>query len=552
MSIICDINNISRDNLNKEQVLLINLSFEDRKRNKSWELKKNYDSIIIYFNDLVNKISNISNPPMISQCNNNLELFISKLKEYLNNLLTRKDIYKLYSFQKFFEFPDELLGKPILIDSLSNITEYNILDFYFYEPYLFISSGNLNSIKALSFLVSFYEVKGFYLIYEINSANSYGEKKLKEIYKKENEKYVTKIKIIKNFLMLGYNNGSVEIFNLNMDKKLPSIYSTIENIESKMSINENYKIANMFCQLEKGLLYIFIEKDKKVCIYDINNGNHIKDIQLTDSSIAFSYINFSMNKIFIIDYYGTFKMYELIGLTNTVKLLQVSFTKLNDISATEIFNEKNNEQTINIFVGTSDKVHLYQYSNKDNIFSLKISCNIQFKIKSISYVNQYKCLLVGCNNGTIQIWKDSSKYPEYIIESGYLDIDKLFYDNKNKYIFISMKRFLKIMEINLEKILNDDEYEEENKNKNIIGETIKDEGDKAEENNMIKLMKAYQTPESSNISNNTNINNVEEKENNKESKKEEDKVIEELSDLKQNNINYEVRSIGSLDGWDEW
>ena len=544
MSIICDINNISRDNLNKEEVLLINLTFEDKKRNKNWELKKNYDSIILYLNDLVNKISNVSKPPMIIQYNNNLELFISKLKEYINNLLTRKEIHKLYSFQKFFEFPDELLEKQIIIDTLSNITEYNILDFYFYEPYLFISTGNLNSIKALSFLFSFYEVKGFYLIYEINTSNSYGEKKLKEIFKKENEKYVTKIKIINDFLMLGYNNGSVEIFNLNMGKTLPSIYSTIENIESKMSVNENFKIVNMFCQHEKGLLYIFIEKDKKVCIYDINNGNHIKDIQLSESSIAFSYINFSMNKIFIIDFYGTFMIYELTGLSNNIKLLQASYTKLNDISTTEIFNEKNNEQTINIFVGTSDKVYLYQYSNKDNIFSLKMSCDIQFKIKSIKYVNQYKCLLIGCNNGTIQIWKDSSKYPEYIIESGYLNIDKLFYDNKNKYIFISNEKNLKIMEINLEKILNDDENKDENSNKNTIGETLKDEGDKVEENNMIKIIKAYQTSEL----NEPKINSVEDKENNKK----EDKIIEELSDLKQNNINYEVRSIGSLDGWDEW
>ena len=548
MSIICDINNISRDNINKEEVLLINLTFEDKKKNKIWELKKDYDSIIIYFNDLVNKISNVLKPPMISQCNNNLEIFKSKLKEYINNLLTRKEIHKLFTFQQFFEFPNELLEKQIIIDTLSNITEYNILDFYFYEPYLFISTGNLNSIKALSFLFSFYEVKGFYLIYEINTAYSYGEKKLKEIYKKENEKYVTKIKIINDFLMLGYNNGSVEIYNLNMGKKLPSIYSTIENIESKMSVNENFKIANMFCQHEKGLLYIFIEKDKKVCIYDINNGNHIKDIQLSESSIAFSYINFSMNKIFIIDFYGTFKIYELIGLTNNIKLLQASYTKLNDISTTEIFNEKNNEQTINIFVGTSDKVHLYQYSNKDNIFSLKISCDIQFKIKSIKYVNQYKCLLIGCNNGTIQIWKDSSKYPEYIIESGYSNIDKLFYDNKNKYIFISNEKNLKIMEINLEKILNDDENKDEISNKNTIGETLKDEGDKVEENNMIKIIKAYQTSESTNISNGPKINSVEDKENNKE----ENKIIEELSDLKQNNINYEVRSIGSLDGWDEW
>ena len=544
MSIICDINNISRDNLNKEEVLLINLTFEDKKRNKNWELKKNYDSIILYLNDLVNKISNVSKPPMIIQYNNNLELFISKLKEYINNLLTRKEIHKLYSFQKFFEFPDELLEKQIIIDTLSNITEYNILDFYFYEPYLFISTGNLNSIKALSFLFSFYEVKGFYLIYEINTSNSYGEKKLKEIFKKENEKYVTKIKIINDFLMLGYNNGSVEIFNLNMGKTLPSIYSTIENIESKMSVNENFKIVNMFFQHEKGLLYIFIEKDKKVCIYDINNGNHIKDIQLSESSIAFSYINFSMNKIFIIDFYGTFMIYELTGLSNNIKLLQASYTKLNDISTTEIFNEKNNEQTINIFVGNSDKVYLYQYSNKDNIFSLKMSCDIQFKIKSIKYVNQYKCLLIGCNNGTIQIWKDSSKYPEYIIESGYSNIDKLFYDNKNKYIFISNEKNLKIMEINLEKILNDDENKDENSNKNTIGETLKDEGDKVEENNMIKIIKAYQTSEL----NEPKINSVEDKENNKK----EDKIIEELSDLKQNNINYEVRSIGSLDGWDEW
>ena len=556
MSISFDIINISIDNSNESgKVILINCIFEYK--DITWKIEKTYDMIIKYFNDLINIIPNILRPPLIIECNNNIELFKQKLKEYFNNLLKRKEIYKLFSFQKAFEFPEELIEKQITIDTLSNITEYNIFDFYFYEPYLFISCGNSNSLKALGFLFSYFEPKGYYLTYKINNLpGSYGEKKLTEISKNESEKYITKFKRIKDFLFLGYNNGNIEIISFNKDKKEPFIYSKIDNIENKMSINENYKISNIFYKVEKGLIYIFIENDKKVSIYEINNNNHFKDIKLTDNPIIYSYISFDMNKIFVIDSYGTFWIYDLIEEINEIKLLQASYTKLYNITTAQIFNEKNNDQTLNIFIGESNKVHLYQYSNKNNKFSLKLTCNIQFKINYIIYVNQYKCLMIGCDNGTIQIWKDSLKAPEYIIESGYLSIDKLFYDDKNKYIFINNNKNLKIIEIDLENILineNDErEINKEKKNKkNMIAETLKDEEDKVAENNILLLSKAFQTPESS-----PNQNKEDKKDKIYENKNEKhlsiDKDTENDSNIDENEYNYEVRNIDSLDGWNEW
>ena len=169
MSISLDIINVSVEQLNKsENILLITFMLEHKLKNITWKFDKAYDVIIKYFNELINKVPNVSKPPLIKECNNNIELFKTKLIEYINNLFGRKEIYKLLSFQKFFEFPDELIEKQITIDTLSNITEYNILDFYFYDPYLFISCGNSNSFRALSFLFSYFEVKGFYLTYKIN------------------------------------------------------------------------------------------------------------------------------------------------------------------------------------------------------------------------------------------------------------------------------------------------------------------------------------------------------------------------------------------------
>ena len=98
----------------------------------------------------------------------------------------------------------------------------------------------------------------------------------------------------------------------------------------------------------------------------------------------------------------------------------------------------------------------------------------------------HKCLIIGCNNGTIQIWKDTSKTPEYIIDSGYDKVNKIFFDEKNKYLFICNDRNLKIMEINLENILLNENKKEDEGKKNIINisETLKDEGDKTAENNI--------------------------------------------------------------------
>lgn len=555
MSINFDIINIKVENLNEsEKVLLIAFIFEHKEKNLTWKLEKAYDVIIYYFNDLINKVPNFIRPPLLIECNNKIELYSQKLKEYIDILLKRKEVYNLFSFQKFFEYPDELLEKQITIDTLSNITENNIFDFYFYEPYLFISCGNSNSSKALSFLFTYFEAKGLYLTYKINnSPGSYGEKKLTEISKKGDEQYVTKFKKIKDFLFLGYNNGNIGIIDFNNEKKEPNIYTKIENVESSISLNGNYKISNIFYKAEKGLIYIFIENEKKVSIYEINHKNHIKDIKLTEYPIIYSYISFEMKKIFVIDSYGTFWIYELLCDSNTVKLLQASYTKLYNISTAQIFNQKNNDQTLNIFVGESDKVHIYQYSNKNNNFILKLICEIKFKINYIIYIKKYKCLMIGCNNGTIQIWKDSSKIPEFIIESGYSNIDKLFYDEINNYIFINNNKNLKIIEIDLEKILINVNEEEKN-SKNMIAETLKDEDDKVAENNMILLSKAFQTPKSSSNKNEKNINDKsgEEVENKKEINNKENRDTEDESNIDENEYNYEVRNIDGLDGWNEW
>ena len=309
------------------------------------------------------------------------------------------------------------------------------------------------------------------------------------------------------------------------------------------------------------MIYIFYDKDKKVSIYEININNHIKDIELIDNAIIFSYISFRMKRIFLIDSYGTFWMYELNTDDNNVKLLQASYIKLYNISSVEIFNEQNNDQTLNIFIGKNDKMYLYQYSNINNNFTLKLTCDIKFKINSIIYLKLHKCLLIGCDNGTVQIWKDTSKMPEYIIDSGYDKINKIFFDEKNKYLFICDDKNIKILEINLEKIFVNENKENIDDKKNVIdiSETLKDEEDKIAENNVILISKVFQTPLGS--IKKENIINVEEKEEKESNKIEiknvkedmkDDKETEMQSNSEENEYKYEVRSIGSLDGWDEW
>ena len=266
-----------------------------------------------------------------------------------------------------------------------------------------------------------------------------------------------------------------------------------------------------------------------------------------------------MGIIFVVDSDGTFWMYELNIGDNSVKLLQASYTKFHDISFVEIYKEKNNVQTLNIFVGKTDKIYLYQYSNKNNNFNLILICDVKYKITYITYLKVYKCLFIGCNNGTIQIWKDTSKMPEYIIDSGYEKINKLFFDEKNKYLFICDDKNIKILEINLENILIKEENNEDNKNIIDISETLKDEGDKLVENNILLINQAFQTPLCSDKREkiNNNEENMKEGEINEQNKINKEDMIENKeteihSDSEENKYKYEVRSIGSLDGWDEW
>ena len=421
---------------------------------------------------------------------------------------------------------------------------------------MFVSCGNSNSSRALSFLFSYFESKGSLITYKLNNTpGAYGEKKLIEMYKKDSEYYITKIKKIKNLLFCGYGDCSLDIFNLNKEKTDFYIYSRIEIGKNAINLNNNSKIENIFFNSEKGFVYIFFEKAKKVTIYEINYNKHIKDIELSDNAIMFSYINFKMGIIFVVDSDGTFWMYELNMGDNSVKLLQASYTKFHDISFVEIYKEKNNDQTLNIFVGKTDKIYLYQYSNKNNNFNLILICDVKYKITYITYLKVYKCLFIGCNNGTIQIWKDTSKMPEYIIDSGYEKINKLFFDEKNKYLFICDDKNIKIIEINIENILNNEKIiiDNNNDNKNIlpISEKLKDESDKTIENNIMNIGKAFQTPI---CSDKKNIKKEEQKEENKNDNDNiiNDKETEIQTNSSENEYKYEVSSIGSLDGWDEW
>ena len=562
MSVTFDILNISIEELNEsEKLILINFIFEHKEKNLTWSFEKPYEILFSYFNILSTKIPDISPLPPTSKFNiqetNGIEQIKQTLIQYLSELLKRKEINKFCSFQRLFEFPDIITEKLITIDTLSNVDENNIIDFYFYEPFLFISCGNSNYSRALSLIFSYFEPKGSLITYKLNkSEGNYGEKKLIEIYKDDKEKYISKIKKMNNFLFCGYENGELDIYNFNKEKTDYYIYTKIKN-------ENNYKISNIFYNKEKGFIYIFYEKNKKVSIYEININNHVKDIELTDNAIIFSYINFKMKRIFVIDSYGTFWIFELKTEDNSIKLLQASYNKLYDISSVEIFVETNNDQTLNIFLGKNDKIYLYQYSNLNNNFNLKLTCDIKFGINSIIYLKLHKCLIIGCNNGTIQIWKDTSKTPEYIIDSGYDKVNKIFFDEKNKYLFICDDRNIKIMEINLENILLNENKKEDEDKKNIINisETLKDEGDKTAENNIALISKAFQmTPLGSDKKN--KINEVENENINEEKKIEINKNKEDInfdketevqsSNSEENEYKYEIKSINSLDGWDEW
>ena len=256
-----------------------------------------------------------------------------------------------------------------------------------------------------------------------------------------------------------------------------------------------------------------------------------------------------MGIIFVVDSNGTFWMYELNIGDHSIKLLQASYTRFYDISFVEIYKERNNDQTLNIFIGKTDKIYLYQYSNKNNNFNLILVCDIKYKITYITYLKVYKCLFIGCNNGTIQIWKDTSKMPEYIIDSGYEKINKLFFDENNKYLFICDDRNIKILEINIENILKNENIINDNDDKNVlpISETLKDESDKAKENNVMRISKAFQTPECSDKKNNIKEEKLNDKENIINTNE-----TEIQTNSSENEYKYEVSSIGSLDGWDEW
>ena len=557
MSVTFEILNISIEDLNEsESMILINFLFECKEKNLTWKFDKPYEILYSYFRILSSKIPDIPKLPLLNKQyileQNQKEQFMQNLKEYLSVFFKRKEVYTFSSFQRLFEFPDSITEKIITIDTLSNINENNIIDFYFYDPFLFISCGNSNSSRALSFLFSYFQSKGSLITYKFNSTpGAYGEKKLIEMYKKDSEYYVTKIKKIKNLLFCGFGDCTFDIFNLNKEKNDFYIYSRIEMEKSAINLNNNAKIANIFYNDEKGYVYIFLEKTKKVSIYEINYNKHIKDIELSDNDIDFSYINFKMGIIFVVDSNGTFWMYELNTVDNTVKLAQASYTKFYDISFVEIYREKNNDQTLNIFIGKNDKIYLYQYSNKNNNFNLILICDVKFKITYIIYLKVYKCLFVGCNNGTIQIWKDTSKMPEYIIDSGYEKINKLFFDENNKYLFICDDRNIKILEINIENILNNENKtnDKDINNKNIINisETLKDESDKTVENNVMLIGKAFQTPISSDKK-----NRIKEKEEIKIENKINEKEAEIQTNSSENEYKYEVNSIGSLDGWDEW
>ena len=402
---------------------------------------------------------------------------LQNFTDYIKSISYRGDIVNSRYFIDFFGLENhfENLDKfePIPIFHIDNLN-YEVSDIVFLEnSNILIISCATNFERSAMDSVKFWKKKekaGEILIYKLNKSNSTSINKnnkeninyinvgpshsLINSIKKETE--ISRLYLSPNnkYLIVGYFDGNIEIYQISDDQS--AISTQVISLLIKIEVNQNKKrILGIAMNPLTNYIYTACYKDNKIGVSFIDSKNMIQSLIGGESElVGFSYLyknNFLNDIVITLDINGRL----IIGtIKNDNKNIELIFVSLNQLASISLF--KVNWDYNHIYIGDKDgeiDVLNVIFQNNDikvqRVFSASLTKDISnkakltkmilgnypYKIKDVDYNPNKKELFIALHNGTIQIYSHFKNFAECVLYENIRYLNRIIFNKTKSILF---------------------------------------------------------------------------------------------------------------------
>ncbi len=402
---------------------------------------------------------------------------LQNFTDYIKSISYRGDIVNsryfidFFGLENHFENLDKFEPKPIFhIDNLN----YEVSDIVFLEnSNILIISCATNFERSAMDTMKFWKKKekaGEILIYKLNKSNSTSINKnnkeninyinvgpshsLINSIKKETE--ISRLYLSPNnkYLIVGYFDGNIEIYQISDDQS--AISTQVISLLIKIEVNQNKKrILGIGMNPLTNYIYTACYKDNKIGVSFIDSKNMIQTLIGGESElVGFSYLyknNFLNDIVITLDINGRL----IIGtIKNDNKNIELIFVSLNQLASISLF--KVNWDYNHIYIGDKDgeiDVLNVIFQNNDikvqRVFSASLTKDISnkakftkmilgnypYKIKDVDYNPNKKELFIALHNGTIQIYSHFKNFAECVLYENIRYLNRIIFNKTKSILF---------------------------------------------------------------------------------------------------------------------
>ena len=395
----------------------------------------------------------------------------SAILEFINNISSRSDILNSQYYIDFFKlenhFEELKKNEPRIKFSISNL-RHEVSDIILLEKSAVLIVGCAHDLNhPLLSKMNFWskkEKKGQLNIYKISSNQEQGYLLFGQIETDSEISCLIACEETKN-LMVGYFNGALEVYDLPEYDENQQIFLKLSPKKVLEVSNKKNRIINIGFNPLNNYFYTACYKESVINIGKIDTSKIDVSIPGSENDLCgFNYIHKynTLNDLVIeIDIKG--KVY--IGTINkeekTINLLFVLSVQLSQISTFKVNFEynhiyigdkegnleiysfdipKNNENEIEAKTKILRILNTSLSKSQQNKFTQVITRNFPYKINDVWYNPRKEEILVGLDNGTVQILSHFKNFAEYIIyndkKSREKGINKMYFSKLNSILYI--------------------------------------------------------------------------------------------------------------------
>ena len=404
----------------------------------------------------------------ISEALQNFTDFIKSIS-YRGDIVNSRYFIDFFNLDNHFENMDKFEPKPLF--HITNLN-YEVSDIVFLErSSILIVSCATNLEKGAMESMKFWKKKekgGEILVYKLNinnnSSASNNKDKINYVNVGPSFSLINSIKTDvdisclylspeNKYLMVGYFDGFVEVFQISDEQSEISTQVISSLIKIQVSSNKN-RIINIGFNPLTNYIYTACYKENKIGVSFIDSKNMRNTIVGGNNElVGFSYLyknDIYNNLVITLDNNGRLiigtikddKNIELLFVSPN-QLTEISLFKVNwDYSHIYIGDRDGNLDVLNFILKSNEnkvqRIFTTSFTKDDSTkkkFTKMLFSNYPYKIKDVAYNPNKKELIIALHNGTIQIFSHFKNFAECVLYENIKYLNRIIFNKSKSILF---------------------------------------------------------------------------------------------------------------------